>query len=517
MAILGALLKRGIQLKKVAQFSWRTPERQQLHVLHKLMTIAQATDFGRKYHFTIMLSKHGNRLSHLYRAYSDLVPLYTYNTIFKEWWHKSLAGKADVCWPGKVKYFALSSGTSEAATKHIPITTDMSRHIRKTGVRQILTLIDYDLPPSLFTRGILMLGGSTHLSKVGFRYEGDLSGIQAKQIPLWFQPLYKPGKRIAAEADWNHKLDEIVRTARDWDIGYIVGVPAWLQILLERIIEHYKVDTIHDIWPNLAVFTHGGVAFEPYRKGFEKLLARPLIYLETYLASEGFIAYQARQGAAGMKLVTDIGIFYEFIPFNEQNFDADGELLPNARPLHLGQVEEGVEYALLLTTCAGTWRYQIGDVIRFTNLAESEIVITGRTKHFLSLCGEHLSVDNMNRALLEAGKELGFTAREFTVAGVPDGTLFAHHWYIGTDDSVSVEALTTLVDDRLKLLNDDYRIERLHALKNVKMHILPVAAFYDFLKEKGKEGGQVKFPRVIKKSMYEDWQSFLGRRGFLNN
>ena len=289
----------------------------------------------------------------------------------------------------------------------------------------------------------------------------------------------------------------------------IVGVPAWIQILMERIIDFYQVETIHDIWPNLMVYTHGGVAFEPYRSGFEKLLAHPITYIETDLASEGFIAFQARPNRRSMRMVLNNGIFFEFVPFNASNFNADGDLVENPQTLMIDEVEEGKDYALLLSTCAGAWRYLIGDVIRFVSKAESEIVITGRTKHFLSLCGEHLSVDNMNRAVELVSKDLNITIREFTVAGIPYGTMFAHQWYVGTDDEVDPDRLRDRLDQRLQELNDDYRVERIAALKEVLVKVLPSEAFYRWMKLKGKEGGQNKFPRVLKEALREDWEHFV--------
>ena len=515
MPILGALLKQGIALRRAAVWRRGTPAQQQRRVLKRLLTTAQHTDFGRHYHFESIISQFGSRLIRrdkraAYQAFQRQVPLHNYNKIFNEWWHRTLNGEENVCWPGKTRYFALSSGTSEAATKHIPVTADMTSHIRRTGVRQILTLPDYNLSPALFTKGILMLGGSTQLNKVGYSYEGDLSGIQAKEIPFWFQPFYKPGRKIARQQDWAAKLEEMTDKAPQWDISVVVGVPAWMQLLFEKIIARYNLNNIHDIWPNLSIFTHGGVAFEPYKKGFEKLLAHPLIYLETYLASEGFIAYQARPSVEGLKLVTDIGIFYEFVPFTEDNFTPDGDLLENAKALTLDEVQTGRDYALLLTTCAGNWRYLIGDTIRFTDLKKAEIIITGRTKHYLSLCGEHLSVDNMNRAIELAADDFGITISEFAVAGVPVGTLFGHHWFVGTNDVLEANAFGQAVDLHLMELNADYKVERGHALKEFKMTVLPTAIFYAFMRARGKEGGQNKFPRVLKKAVLDDWLAFIG-------
>jgi hypothetical protein len=250
---------------------------------------------------------------------------------------------------------------------------------------------------------------------------------------------------------------------------------------------------------------------DPYRKSFEKLLGRPIYYIETYLASEGFIAYQALPKRKTMRLVLNNGLFYEFVPFEDKNFSPSGEIKPDAETLLIDQVEEGKEYALLLSTCAGAWRYIIGDVIKFTSLDESEIVITGRTKHFLSLCGEHLSVDNMNKAVELTSNELNVSIPEFTVAGIPHGSLFAHHWYIGTNDKVDAKVLKEKIDSHLKVLNDDYAVERSAALKEVLVDVLPLQKFHDYLSSKGKVGGQNKFPRVMKNAQLEDWVSFIRR------
>ncbi|MBL7893435.1 MAG: GH3 auxin-responsive promoter family protein, partial [Bacteroidia bacterium] len=390
-----------------------------------------------------------------------------------------------------------------------PITKEMLRAIKKTSILQILSQFHYNLPKEHFERGMLMIGGSTHLNYNGTYFEGDLSGITTGNIPFWFQHFYKPGSRISKERDWNAKLDEIMKNAKAWDISAVCGVPAWIQILFEKIIKYYNVNNIHDIWPNLAIYVHGGVHFEPYKKGFEKLLGKSIIYLETYLASEGFIAYQNRPDATGMKLVMNNGIFYEFVPFTDDNFDADGTMKPNPVALHVGQVQEDVEYAILLSTCAGAWRYLIGDTIRFTSLEHYEIKITGRTKHFLSLCGEHLSQDNMNQAIKIVSDELNIDIKEFSVAGINFESLFAHRWYIGTDEKVNADQLKVKIDEQLKILNDDYRVERIAALKDIFVEVLPTHVFYDWMRKIGKEGGQNKFPRVLKKEKLTEWENYL--------
>lgn len=503
MAIIDINLPKSIA--KALRLPENNPRRQQLKVLKKLLRKARFTQFGQQYRFDeILMSKHAGK------KFQEFVPVYNYNSIYKEWWHKTLESKPDICWPGKIKYFALSSGTSEAASKYIPITNDLLKGNKIVMIKQLLSLRSYEnIAVKSIGKGWLTLGGSTELQKNSGYYAGDLSGITQKKAPFWFQPFYKPGKKIAKEKDWQIKLDEIVKKAPEWDIGFIVGVPAWIQMLMEMIIEHYKLNTIHDMWPNLAFFVHGGVSFEPYKKGFEKLLGKPITYIETYLSSEGFIAYQARQNYKGMRLVTNEHIFLEFVPFNEKNFDADGEMVKNPEALMIHEVEENKDYALLISTSAGTWRYLIGDTVRFVDKEKSEIIITGRTKHFLSLVGEHLSVENMNKAIKLVSEELNISIPEFTVAGIPYNNFFAHHWYIACNDTVDKNKLVAQIDNKLKELNDDYAVERKSALKEVFLDVLSEKQFMKFMELKGKIGGQHKFPRVLKGKMLEDWQLFL--------
>jgi hypothetical protein len=499
-----------ISIAKALNFTGSDPRRQQLKVLKKLLKKARFTQFGQKYKFDeILMSNHPGK------KFQQLVPTYNYSKIYSDWWYKTLEGIPDVCWPGVIKYFALSSGTSEASSKYIPITKDLIRANTITSFKQLLSLTRYDnVPRNSIGKGWLMLGGSTQLQKGPTYYAGDLSGIQQKNIPFWFMGLglYKPGKKIARERDWSKKLDEIVENAPNWDIGFIVGVPAWLQLCIEKIIERYKLNNIHEMWPNLAFYVHGGVAMEPYKKGLETLLGKPITFIETYLASEGFLAYQNRPGTRGMHLAINNNIFFEFVPFDDSNFDADGNMLEDAQALMLHEIEEGKDYAILISTNAGAWRYAIGDTVRLVDKERTEIIITGRTKHFLSLVGEHLSVDNMTTAIELVSQELNIFIPEFTVAGVPHGIFFAHEWYVATDDHVNTEEFTAMLDAKLKFLNDDYEVERNHALKAVTAHVLPKHVFHDFMRAKGKVGGQNKFPRVLKGKMLEEWKKFLGEK-----
>ncbi len=510
MPILGTLLKRGIRIRESLEQDFSSPSDLQKEELKQLLLTAAHTQFGQHYAFNTILPEFRFANSkRFFEKFKQCVPIHTYNKMYSDWWYKSKEGQRGVSWPGRVKFFALSSGTSEATSKYIPITKDMKKAIQKTSLRQILTLSIYDLPDSDFQSGILMLGGSTHLNKRGHYFEGDLSGIQAAQLPFWFQHFYKPGKRISKNRNWDDKLNEIALKAPDWNINIIVGVPAWIQILMEKIIAHHRVEHIHEIWPDLTVYVHGGVSFDPYKKGFEKLLGKPINYIETYLASEGFIAFQHKPNRKEMRLVLNNGIFYEFIPFDDKNFDERGEVRDGVETLMIDEVENDKEYALLITTCAGAWRYLIGDVIKIISRHEAEIVITGRIKHFLSLCGEHLSVDNMNKAIEMISDDFNIEIPEFTVAGVPYESLFAHHWYLAIDEDVNAESIKEALDEKLKKLNDDYAVERTAALKEVFVNVLPVNRFYEWMESRGKVGGQNKFPRVLKGALLEDWVAFI--------
>src|SRR6478752_4873865 len=488
-----------IKIPKAIASALRLPEndprRQQLRVLKKLLKTARFTEFGQEYRFDeILLSRHVGK------EFQNVVPVHDYNKIYDRWWKKTLEGVPDVAWPGKIKYYALSSGTSESASKYIPVTKEMLRSNTINYVKQLITLFSYEnLPYNAMTKGFLMIGGATDLQKgkAGW-YAGDLSGILAKKRPFWFQTFYKPGGRIAAMKDWKEKLNEIVEHAREWDIGYIVGVPAWCQMCMEMVIEHYKVKNIHEIWPNLGFFVHGGVAFEPYKKGFEKLLGKPIVYIENYLSSEGFIGYKDRENARGMRLIVNNNIYMEFVPFDDKNFDSDGKMVDTPTALTISEVEEDKDYALLISTNAGAWRYLLGDTIRFVDKERVEVVITGRTKHFLSLVGEHLSVENMTKAVEVVSNEMNISIPEFTVVGFPYQTLFAHKWYIACNDRVDPNELIKRIDKEICILNDDYAVERSSALKEVFIEVLPEEKFLQFMSQKGKLGSQHKFPRVLK-------------------
>ena len=440
------------------------------------------------------------------------MPVHNYSQMREKWWYRCLNGEADVTWPGKVKYFALSSGTSDAASKHIPVTRDMIRATRKVGMAQLRSLPAFDIPAVTFQKGVLMLGGTTSMQETNGYFEGDMSGISTANMPAIFSGLYfKPGQNIAKEPEWQKRIENIVQNAHRWDIGMVCGIPSWVQIVFEKIIGHYGLNTIHDLWPNLNVYIHGGVSFDNYRDSFKNLLGKPITYLETYMASEGSFGFKCRSGDHGIKLVLNAGIFFEFIPFDELNFDENGHVRPGARTITIEDVDEHTNYALVISTCAGAWRYLIGDVIKFTDVSVMEIAIVGRTSQFLNLCGEHVSIENITAALDTAAKQLNISVGEFSVAGVSYKSRFAYRWFIGSDDPVAnVQGIAYLLDQALYMANDDYKVERqAGAISHVFVEVLPKKVFRDFLLWTKKDDAMSKFPRVMKGAVLQDWEQFL--------
>ena len=505
MPLLGQIIKRYFKLQSKLRLRNASHRRYQEIELERLLKNAQKTAFGKHYNFKELLNSND-----VYEEFSQTVPFHNYSSMYSAWWHRSHEGEANIAWPGKVKYFALSSGTSESASKHIPVTDDMVKSTQRTGSKQIMSLLNFDLPSAVFSKGILMLGGSTALYEKGDYYEGDMSGISAKEMPKWFSYFfYKPGQRISKRPQWEDRINLIVRSAKKWDVSIVAGVPAWVQIVLERVVEYHKVEHIHEIWPHLSLYIHGGVSFEPYRDSFKNILGRSITYVETYMASEGSFGFQSRPGVRGIALLTNNYIFYEFVPFTSENFSDEGEIKQGSKAYRIHEVVPEKDYAIVISSCSGAWRYLIGDVLRFTDVAHAEIIIVGRTKQFLSLCGEHMSVDNMNRAVEVAQQKLGIQIKEFTVLGFPYDGLFAHRWYVSCDTQVDKKELRNIIDQTLSEVNDDYAVERTSALKEVFVEVLPTSVFFDFLAKKGKTGAMNKFPRVMKGKQMAEWEEFV--------
>ena len=506
--ILGSITKGASQLAKInhsiKEINLPNSRQKQKKVLLKLLNEAKDTEFGKNFEFSKILNS-----TDPINSYQELVPIFQYDYMFKHFWHKTLQGIENVSWPGKIKNFALTSGTTNSSSKKIPVSNQMIKGIKRSCLRQLLTLNDLKLPISFYQKHVLVVGGSTELTQVRDHLEGDLSGILTGRVPHFLNPYTKPSKKVRAIGNWDEKLDKMVENASKWDVGIICGVPSWVNLLINRITEHYNINSIFELWPNLKIYIHGGVSFTPYIAGFNALFKDEVIYLDTYLASEGFIGFQgATEGQ--MKLTVDNGIYYEFVPFNSSHFDGEGNLTNYTNALQLHQIEVNVNYALLISTNSGAFRYLIGDTITFLDVQQLKFKITGRTKHFLNLCGEHLTVDNMTEAITAISFEYGLKIEEFAVLGKrTENGEYHHKWYLASNSTFDEIQLIEQLDALLCSLNDDYAIQRLYSLGRMELEILPCSLFYGFLKVIDKYGSQHKFPRVLKGKLAHDWEHYL--------
>ncbi len=502
MALIGGVIKKAIDITGSIRAE-PNPAKAQRSVLLKLLKKAKLTAFGLKYKFS-----HISKSTDYIRAFQENVPVYDYDMMYDEWWHYLLEGHQNVTWPGGQQYFALSSGTT-SNKKYIPVTDDMINAIRKSGMQQVMSLKNFDLPADFFGKHILMLGSSTSLIKQEDHFEGEISGISAANIPAWFSAFYKPGLEIASIENWDEKVRRIAQEAPGWDIGSISGIPSWVELMLKEIIAYNKLETIHDIWPNLHVYTTGGVAFEPYQKSLEKLFATPLIYIDTYLASEGYLATQKRPDTSAMALILNNGIFFEFVPFISENIDDEGRVTKEAKVLTLEQAKENTEYVLLISTVSGAWRYMIGDTIIITDKKRSEIRISGRTKHYLNVVGEQLSVQKMNMAIKKLEDVFDVEVKEFIASTILQNDVFVMKWIIGCDKDIDAVKAAEVIDTELCENNKNYKVARQKALTGVEVEAIPVERFYSWSEEFKKLGGQAKIPRVMKEEDFHAFRSYV--------
>lgn len=502
MAVIGDFIKKALDItgKIIGE---PDPVSAQRQVLKNMLEKARFTAFGKAYRFSDILAS-----DDIVAAFQAAVPIHDYDKIHGEWWHYLQEGHQNVTWPGGQRYFALSSGTT-SASKSIPVTEDMLSCIRKAGISEITNIGAFNLPGDFFTRQILMLGSSTQLIEKDDFLMGEISGISAGNLPAWFSGFYKPGLEIASISNWDDKVRRIAEEAPKWDIGCISGIPSWVELMLKEIISYNKLSNIHEIWPGLAVYTTGGVAFEPYRKSLEKLLAHPLTYIDTYLASEGFIAIQKRPETMDMALFPDNGIFYEFVPFSPDYIDDSGLVKPGVPVCSLADASENVEYVLLITTVSGAWRYMIGDTVTVTDRERAEIRITGRTKQFLNVTGSQLSVNQMNDGLRVIEQEYDVVIKEFIVAAVHRGDDYIHKWFLSCDKCPDPGKVAESLDRTLQENNKNYKVARSRALKGVEVELIPEEVFYQWSEQTKKKGGQVKIPRVMKEEDFLEFASFV--------
>lgn len=503
MAVFGNIIKGLIEFKGFLT-SEANPVEAQQEVLQKMLTKAKDTEFGRYYNFEEILKS-----DNIAEDFASYIPYFDYNKINDEWWHRYHDGKENVTWPGVPKFFALSSGTTGKSSKRIPITDEMLDAIKQAGIRQVTALSNFDFEADMFEKDIMMLGSSTNLKANKDFLEGEISGISTSNIPFWFKGYYKPGDEISKIEDWEERIQAIAENARNWDIGAISGIPTWIELMIKKVIDHHNLNNIHEIWPNFQVYTSGGVAFGSYEKSFNALLGKPITVIDTYFASEGFIASQTRPETDAMQLVVDNGIYYEFVPFEPQYIQADGSLVENAPSISLKDVQLGQEYVLIISTVSGAWRYEIGDTIEFTDVERAEIKITGRTKFFLNVVGSQLSVNKMDDAMNHLEDKFSTNITEYTICAkrAEDGE-FYHYWYIGTEDDLDSIKVGEAIDDYLQEANKNYRVARGKALKGLKVKLIPTSVFYEWSAQNKKKGGQVKMEKVMNEEKFNEFEKF---------
>ncbi|MGY6649645.1 GH3 auxin-responsive promoter family protein [Wenyingzhuangia sp. IMCC45574] len=462
--------------------------------LLKLLKTANKTTYGKKYEFKKIKN---------YQEFSTLVPLVNYEALSPFIQEQRTTGES-ILWPNKIKWYAKSSGTTNSKSKFIPVSEDAIKLCHFKGGKDMLTLFfNNNENAKLFTGKNLRLGGSSAVYEDNDAYFGDLSAIIIENLPLWADMNSAPKQETALMSEWESKMDAIIEETIDQNITSLAGVPSWMLVLLERILERTGKNNILEVWPNLEVYFHGGVNFSPYREQYKKLIPSTTFkYYETYNASEGFFAIQDENNANEMLLMLDYGIFYEFIPMEEY-------ASVNSKTISLADVELDKNYAIVITTNAGLWRYIIGDTIKFTSLEPHRIKITGRTKHFINAFGEELIIENAAQALKIACKETNALIKEYTAAPIfmEENKKGGHEWLIEFEqEPKSIDKFTLTLDKALQNINSDYEAKRYNnmTLDLPTVTIAKENQFHNWLKSKNKLGGQHKVPRLYNDRTFMD-------------
>lgn len=462
------------------------PAEVQNELLFQLLDFADETEVGKQYGFEGM--QH-------YEQFAAALPVVTYEDV-EPMIERSRQGQQNVFWPTEIRWFAKSSGTTNAKSKFIPVSEEALEDCHYKSAKDLLCLYLNNNPDSqLFTGKGLRLGGSKELYKHNGTYFGDLSAILIDNMPFWAEFSSTPSNKVSLMSEWETKLEAIITESIAENVTSLAGVPSWMLVLLNKVLERTGKEHLLQVWENLEVYFHGGVNFNPYREQFRSLMPSERVkYYEIYNASEGFFAIQDQNGSQDLLLMLDYGIFYEFIPMDTYG-------TPGQRVLPLWEVECGVNYAIVITTNAGLWRYQIGDTVRFTSTDPYRIRITGRTKHHINVFGEELIVENAEEALRKACGACGASISEYTVAPVfmSGREKGGHEWLVEFNTApAELEAFGRALDDALKAVNSDYEAKRYKnmTLMPPRIHRARPNLFYDWLKAKDKLGGQHKVPRL---------------------
>lgn len=494
MSIISPALKGYMKLRQSAIDNFvLNPIDTQQQVFNDLISSAQYTEYGKQHGFDKL-----NSVAEFKKA----VPINDYDTL-KPFIQRILEGQQNILWPSQINWFAKSSGTTSDKSKFIPISKESLDDNHYKGGKDTLALYLKQFPQSPVMSGkCLVIGGSHQINQLNAEsFYGDLSAVMLQNMPLAAQLVRTPDLSIALMDEWEQKIEMMAHTTMHENVTYIAGVPTWTIVLIKRLFEIAGTNNLHDIWPQLELYIHGGVSFKPYREQFSQFFpVKNINYQETYNASEGFFAAQDQLGVEGMLLFLNHGIYYEFMPMEEY-----GKEMP--RTLTLKEVELNKNYALVISTNCGLWRYMVGDTVQFTSLNPYRIKVSGRLKHFINAFGEEVIVDNTDHAIAQACKQTGAVVNDYSAApvymtGSENG---AHEWIIEFEHlPVPLDVFVTAMDKALQEVNSDYEAKRHKniALRMPVVHRMPVEGFKQWLKDKGKLGGQHKVPRLCNERTY---------------
>ncbi|BDQ12670.1 GH3 auxin-responsive promoter family protein [Sediminibacterium sp. TEGAF015] len=493
MKLLSPAISRLARIRHWRIEQWANdPVASQREVLQDLITHGQYTEFGRKYGF--------NQLFNI-RKFKETVPIHEYEDL-KPYIDRIMQGEENVLWNTPVNWFAKSSGTTSDKSKFIPITKESLEDCHFQSAKDVLTMYYNNRSESdLLTGKGLVIGGSHQISPINDDMQyGDLSAVLLQNTPIWANWIRTPELSIALMDEWEAKIEKMALHTIQEDVTSISGVPTWTMILIKRILEITGKQTLKEVWPNLELYIHGGVSFTPYRTQFQKLIGEGCHYLEMYNASEGFFAAQVSPEEEGMLLFTENGIFYEFMPIAEYG-------KPNPKTIGLKDVEIGQQYAIVISTNGGLWRYLVGDTVQFISKFPFKLKVTGRLKQYINAFGEELIADNADKAIAIACEQTGSVVKDYTAAPIYFGenSPGAHEWLIEFEQNPdSMELFRSSLDAALKELNSDYEAKRHRdiALTKPVIHSLPNGVFNEWLKQKGKLGGQHKVPRLSNERVF---------------
>ena len=468
------------------------PNEVQEELLMNLIRASENTIVGKQYDFVSIKS---------YNTFADRIPISTYEDV-EQFIEQTRQGEQNILWSTPIKWFAKSSGTTNAKSKFIPVSNEALEDCHYKGSKDLLCLyLNNNEDSQLFIGKSLRLGGSSQIYENNNTFFGDLSAILIENMPIWAEFSSTPSSRVSLMSEWETKITAIIEESRNENVTSFAGVPSWMLVLMNKVLEDTGKSNLMEIWPNLEVYFHGGVSFEPYREQYKKILpSSSFKYYEIYNASEGFFAIQDLNNSSDLLLMLDYGIFYEFIPMTV--FGTSEE-----KAIRLSDVALNVNYAILISTNAGLWRYLVGDTIRFTSLSPFRIRVTGRTKHHINVFGEELMVENTDRAISKASQLTNSEVVDYTVAPIfmQDKEKGAHEWMIEFKSKPSnINEFQKILDETLQSLNSDYEAKR-HNNMTLNPLVINVARpnlFYDWLKEQDKLGGQHKIPRLSNKRDY---------------